>query len=133
VLHHHVVPVTEAERAVAGGNYSMVLDAERLSRWLVRHRVDLVLHGHQHQPFSVAITRTELLEDDHAENHTFRVLGMGSTGVHLDHVGAIKRNTFGLLEFTPEGISVAYHSLHPTDRSQALLRFSVPYVQRGAQ
>ena len=60
VLHHHIVPVTEAEVAVAGGNYSMVLDAERLTRWLVRHRVNLVLHGHQHQPFSVAIRRGEL-------------------------------------------------------------------------
>jgi hypothetical protein len=131
VLHHHVLPVAEAERAVAGGNYSMVLDAERLSRWLVRHRVDLVLHGHQHQPFSVTITRAELLDDKPPARHTFRVLGMGSTGVAARHLGAIAKNTFGLLQFGPEAIDVTYHSLHPTNRSERLFSERIPYPLRG--
>lgn len=139
VLHHHVLPVIEAERAIAGGNYSMVLDAERLSRWLVRHRVDLVLHGHQHQPFSVAITRTEVLEEEHVKNadgsvsipspHTFQVLGMGSTGVAAHHLGPIAKNTFGLLDFAPGGIDVSYHLLNCTDRSRRLFGLHVPYTR----
>ncbi len=129
VLHHHVVPVTEAEKAIAGGNYSMVLDAERLARWLVRHRVDLVLHGHQHQPFSVSISRTELLEHDHEDTHTFRVLGMGSTGVCASHLGAVMKNTFGLLEFAEQGINVKFFSLHRSDRATLLYKFIVPYRQ----
>jgi UDP-2,3-diacylglucosamine pyrophosphatase LpxH len=129
VLHHHVVPVTESEKATAGGSYSMVFDAERFSRWLVRHRVDLVLHGHQHQPFSVSISRTELLprKQEEADGHTFRVLGMGSTGVCSTHLGAVGKNTFGLLEFTANGLDVKYLSVHPTDRSESLYEVTIPY------
>jgi len=127
VLHHHVLPVAEAEAGIVGSNYSVVLDAERLSRWLVRHRIDIVLHGHQHQPFSAAITRAEVLDHDNDKTHTFRVLGMGSTGVAARHQGAIAKNTFGLLEFGADQIEVSYHSLHPSQASQKLFTLRVPY------
>lgn len=132
VLHHHLMPVTEAEDAIAGGNYSTVLDAERLSRWLVRKRVDIVLHGHQHQPFSVQISRPESLGANHSnETHSYRVLGMGSTGVAARELGAIAQNTFGLVEFNPTNICIKFFTLHPKNRSNSLFEVSFPYPQDG--
>lgn len=127
VLHHHIVPVTFSEAARAGANYSVVLDAERLTRWLVKHRVDVVLHGHQHQPFTTRLVRPARLEED-GVHHSFTVLGMGSSGVSLDHLGEEKRNTFALLEFGDDAISVEFWSIHPTNPSKRMYSLNVPYM-----
>src|SRR5262249_16851872 len=51
VLHHHLVPVTFRPVPKIGYKASVLWDAEAVVRWLVEHRVDLVLHGHMHDPF----------------------------------------------------------------------------------
>ena len=40
-----------------GQLYSVALDAEAITRWLVEHRVNLVVHGHMHQPFIAEVSR----------------------------------------------------------------------------
>lgn len=58
MLHHHLTPVNEVEDALLDARYSVTLDAERLMRWIVTHKVDYVLHGHMHRCNSITITRT---------------------------------------------------------------------------
>lgn len=127
VLHHHLLPVTFREEPRLGALYSVVLDAEALCRWLARHRVDLVLHGHMHQPFASRLSRP--VEVDHPEGdwHSFYVVGMGSTGVRQDHLGEVGKNVFGLLSFEGEGVDVQMHTLSPSTPSEELWRLRVPY------
>ncbi|WP_207788732.1 metallophosphoesterase family protein, partial [Enterobacter hormaechei] len=49
MLHHHLTSINEAEDAYLDSKYSVTLDAERLLRWVVKHKVDYILHGHMHR------------------------------------------------------------------------------------
>lgn len=120
VVHHHILPVTFREAPVAGVPYSVLLDAEALVRWIVKHRVKVVLHGHMHNPFYSAVTRAERFTSDEGNEHTFHILGMGSTGVAESHFGEVRSNMFGLLDFSQHSLRVTYRSIHPTDASDDL-------------
>lgn len=85
VLHHHLLPVIHQLSPERSAQYSTPLDAERLARWVVRNRVDLVLHGHMHEPFCVEVTRGETVTTPREDWHTFTVCGLGSTGVDDSH------------------------------------------------
>src|SRR5262249_26225021 len=84
VLHHHLVPVTFREIPYIALASSVLFDAEAVVRWIVQHRVDLVLHGHMHQPFIERITRPIL---GTKRWHSFHVASVGSVGVAIDHLG----------------------------------------------
>lgn len=118
VLHHHVVPVTYHDTPVGGTSYSVTLDAEALSRWVVEHRVDLVLHGHMHQPFWTQIVRPRSIKD--SLRHGFYVAGMGSTGVAKQDVGEVGKNTFGVLEFSYGLVRFAVYSVDKTTPAELL-------------
>jgi 3',5'-cyclic AMP phosphodiesterase CpdA len=60
MLHHHVVPVTYREIPEKGRSYSVVLDAGALTRWAARYRIDLILHGHMHQPSAARLDVPEV-------------------------------------------------------------------------
>lgn len=120
VVHHHVMPVTYRE-PLGPWPYSVVLDAEALLRWVVQHRISLVLHGHMHQPFYAKLTRPETFEDS-KPLHQVHVLGMGSTGVARNHLGEVDKNVFALLDIVRNRVTVEYHSIHPTNPSQRLSR-----------
>jgi 3',5'-cyclic AMP phosphodiesterase CpdA len=84
MLHHHLTPVNEVEDALLDARYSVTLDAERLMRWIVTHKVDYVLHGHMHRCNSISITRRiKSLEpiSDHNPEHKFKIISLGSSGV----------------------------------------------------
>ena len=57
VLHHHVVPILYREVPVYERQASVVYDAGALCRWLAQWEVDLVLHGHMHDPAAVKASR----------------------------------------------------------------------------
>ncbi len=116
VVHHHLLPVTYREAPEAGALYSVVLDAEALVRWIIRYRVKVVLHGHMHNPFFAAISRAPSIHEDPAQEHTFYVLGMGSTGVSQDHLGEEAHNVFALLDFSQSSVlKVTYYRIHKTN------------------
>lgn len=127
VLHHHLVPVPYSEPARFGANYSTVLDAGRLSRWLVDHRVDIVLHGHQHEPFVARLSRPIMDGTKVASWHSFYVLGMGSTGVAVDKRPRNVPNVFAVLTFGSGGdsfrvqVDVKFWSIDPTIPSTEVL------------
>jgi hypothetical protein len=121
IVHHHLLPVTYQEEAKYGQLYSVALDAEAIARWLVEHRVDLVVHGHMHQPFIAAVCRPVQPPSPGKEWHKFRVLGLGSAGVESGHLGEVKENTFAVLDFSKHGrMTIKSFTLHPTNPSRLL-------------
>lgn len=133
MLHHHVLPVTFREEPTQGAIYSVVLDAEALARWVVRHRVDLVLHGHMHQPFCARVARPCDPRNPAGPWHVFHVLGLGSTGVEKEHLGEIGKNAFALLTFRRGGLEIALHTIDAVNPSQLYQRFTLPYSHLGEE
>ncbi|RYZ37981.1 MAG: metallophosphoesterase [Myxococcaceae bacterium] len=129
MLHHHLVPVTYRESIDPKVSYSVTLDAEALMRWVVEHRVDLVLHGHMHQPACVRISKPLKLKEEIDGWHDFHVIGMGSTGVESGHQGAIGRNTFGILHFDAQGVRVSVYTVSPSDPSEKLWSVQIPFAR----
>ncbi|EEB6131962.1 metallophosphoesterase, partial [Salmonella enterica subsp. enterica serovar Montevideo] len=84
MLHHHLTSINEAEDAYLDSKYSVTLDAERLLRWVVKHKVDYILHGHMHRSSCITIKKIlSPLEPVSASNpeHTFQIISLGSSGV----------------------------------------------------
>lgn len=131
VVHHHLLPVTYREEPAHGRSYSVLLDSEALARWIVKHRVRLVLHGHMHQPFRVKVSHPVDLADPETKDwHTFHVVALGSTGVERGHLGTIGKNTFGLLRFEKDHLRIEVHTLDPADRSQPHWALDIPYREK---
>ena len=129
VLHHHLLPTTYSASPEANYPYSVVLDAEALSRWIVKHRVDLVLHGHMHQPFYARISRPIDVNNPQEGGHEFTVIGMGSSGVKGE-LGEINLNTVGFLTFERDEVTVSVHSVHPVNPSKEIWRVKLSYPKR---
>jgi 3',5'-cyclic AMP phosphodiesterase CpdA len=106
VVHHHVAPVTPREE-IAGADriYSLTLDAGEIIYTALERAVDLVIHGHMHQPFAAWVSRAA----DNAPFSPLRTLaihGAGSVGVQGQHLGAIGRNSYTIFEFGGDRIDV---------------------------
>ncbi len=129
VVHHHLLPVTFRECPVGGRLYSVALDAEAVMRWAVRARVDLVLHGHMHQPFHSSITRRISL-DDKGPEHTIAIVGAGSAGVETSHLGEVQRNTFAAITFHRDQVEIKMYSVSSSTPSSELWSILVPLPRR---
>lgn len=126
VLHHHILPTTFSERPEPNYMYSVVLDEEALARWIVDHRINMVLHGHMHQPFCAKVSRPINLQEAEPNWHEFYVLGMGSSGVRQDHLGEVAKNTIGLLTFDRRSVTVRVLSVHPVNPSEKIWSIEIP-------
>jgi predicted phosphodiesterase len=127
VLHHHLVPVTFRPVPKVGYAGSVTWDAEAVVRWIVKHQVDLVLHGHMHDPFFARIGR---LESDTSDKwHTFYIGGLGSSGVRPESLGDERYNTYGLVEFGRNEVTVEVRRINPQGSipSPQVWRHSFPY------
>ena len=132
VVHHHLLPVTYREAAQYGGVYSVALDAEALTRWVVEHRVKLVIHGHMHQPFMAKVSRPRDTTKPGDEWHSFTILGLGSAGVEAQHLGEVMQNTFAVLDLSQERkMIVKVFTLHPTLPSKLL--WELPLETNGGE
>jgi hypothetical protein len=130
MLHHHLLPVTYREIPKAGANYSLALDAEAVLRWIVRNKVKLALHGHQHQPYCTKICR-KLTPDAEGGEHEFWVLGMGSCGVAANHLGEIAKNTMGVLTFSSDSLTIKVFTIHKTNSADLAWEVRIP-LREGA-
>jgi hypothetical protein len=116
MLHHHLTPVNEVEDALLDARYSVTLDAERLMRWIVTHKVDYVLHGHMHRCNSITITRTQdPLKKISKENpeHTFKIISLGSSGVSNSELPTSDNaNYVCIIDFSYETPIFNFHKLN---------------------
>jgi hypothetical protein len=111
VTHHHLLAVNPQEEIDRYGRiYSVMLDAGELSYRLLSLDVDLVLHGHMHQPFVASIAKRP---DGVAfpPGRGLVVHATGSAGVRREHTGSIGRNAFTLVEFSPANVTLRVRAL----------------------
>lgn len=124
VLHHHLLPVTFQEVPESGRIYSVALDAEMISRWAIKYGVDLILHGHMHQPYFARVERPESFGKN--KNSSFYVAGLGATGYsRLDGLEK-KENTYSILEFTDNGCVLKYFTVDKTNPSVKIVEYVIP-------
>ena len=107
-LHHHVVPVSPLE-TLGAETYSLTLDAGELLYRALRRGVDLIVHGHQHQPFAGSFSRTTK-GGELPPGRGLAIHGAGSVGVSHEHHGLIGKNAYSVLRFDAEGINVTVRS-----------------------
>jgi hypothetical protein len=120
MLHHHVVPILHREHPDIGSAASVVYDAGAFMRWLVENEVDLVLHGHMHQ--SALVKERRALDYPKQEQwHEVTIAALGSSGVTVNH-RANQPNTYGLIEFAREGVTLVVRKITADD--------SIPFDQR---
>jgi 3',5'-cyclic AMP phosphodiesterase CpdA len=109
VLHHHLVPVTAQEDVAYGRTYSLTLDAAQIVHRAMQLGVDLVLHGHMHQPFITSVSRAGR-NTGFPPRRTLAIHGAGSAGVERGHTGAVGKNSYSVLTFDLDGAKVFVRS-----------------------
>jgi predicted phosphodiesterase len=107
VLHHHVVPVVPQEEIFnPDQRYSLTLDAAEFLYTALEFGVDLIVHGHQHQPFAAAYSRVERTGVI-ARGRRVAVQGAGSAGVRRDSIpDSFGRNTYCIYEIGETAVKV---------------------------
>lgn len=105
VLHHHLLPVAPVEHFSSyDPRFSLTLDAADMLARSTKFGVDLILHGHQHQPFVATFNRGMTLSE--STGRSIVVHGAGSVGVDRDHLGRVGKNCYSLLRFDDNGAGV---------------------------
>ncbi len=108
VLHHHLVPVTPKEELEYGRLYSLTLDAGQLTYRAQELGVDLVMHGHMHQPFVSTVSRAA--RGSGFSSRTMGIHGAGSAGVKRELTGEIGKNSYSVFDFDEDGITLRVRS-----------------------
>lgn len=103
VLHHHVLPVVPLER-LGADRYSLTLDAGELLHVALEYGVDLIVHGHQHQPFVGTFSRA-VPGSPYSPRRRVVAHGAGSIGV-AGHLGPIGRNAYSLVHVTDREVAI---------------------------
>jgi 3',5'-cyclic AMP phosphodiesterase CpdA len=104
-LHHHLMPVVPEEEIKGyDKNYSITLDAGYIIYGCLTREVDMVVHGHQHQPFTGAIMRSQGGKKFKA-GRTLIVNAAGSAGVEKKHIPS-GNNFYTIYNFLPSRIEI---------------------------
>lgn len=112
VGHHHVIPVVAREKTGdAEKGFGIALDAGMLVSKMLTMGVDLLLHGHQHQPF-VGYVNKEEVSGKPISSKGLLVLGGGSAGVADKHLGPIKQRSFSLIHLGSDDVRVQFFMTH---------------------
>ena len=105
-MHHHVIPVLPSEEILKKDRrYSLSLDGADVVNYSAEHDVDLIIHGHMHQPFCSALHSIKA-DGNNFRNKIITVIGAGSIGVNRSHTGPIGKNTFNVLEFDKTSLTL---------------------------
>jgi len=130
VVHHHLIPVIYRHQPLMGIQYSVALDADALACWIIKHKVNLVLHGHMHQPFLAKISRPISIDISNDRLYDFYILGMGSTGVIQKYIkGEVGCNVFGLLNFSKNKIKINFYKIDPINPCKLLYSKEINFYE----
>jgi predicted MPP superfamily phosphohydrolase len=102
-MHHHLLPVAHVERYYYTSKKkrtSVTLDAKAILDLCQRHGINLVLHGHQHQPNIASYASFSPLDQAKETLDAVWLVGAGSAGVADHDLGDANRRHFQLLEFS---------------------------------
>ena len=129
VLHHHLVPVNwNSVTPEPPKKHSLTLNTEQIISWLIKNGFQLVLHGHQHQPFFAGETR--YYEDTPNWNLSphLLVFGAGSAGASDNLLGNIGRRSYSFLSVSSSGIDVISRSFRENDMNTVLCLRNIPIL-----
>ena len=112
-LHHHLLLVAPVEEV---SNYdprfSLTVDATDILSRATMAEVDLILHGHQHQPFVASFNRG--MTPRESTGRSVAVHGAGSAGVGRGHLGPVGKNCYSLLSFDQNGVDLVVRATSET-------------------
>ncbi len=110
VLHHHVIPIVASEEITSyNASYSLTLDAAQLVYLALEFGVNLIAHGHMHQPFVAAISRAAK-GAKFPQSRSIVVHATGSAGVAKTYLGAIGKNSYTVYDFAEDAVKVRIRS-----------------------
>ncbi|MGI0466978.1 metallophosphoesterase family protein [Serratia marcescens] len=129
MLHHHLTSINEVEDAYLDSKYSVTLDAERFLCWVVRHKVDYVIHGHMHRSSCITITKTlsplEPVSDSNYE-HTFQIFSLGSSGVVSSELPSQDcANYVCIMDFSGEKLIFNFFKLDKQSEGKGVATYTV--------
>jgi 3',5'-cyclic AMP phosphodiesterase CpdA len=106
VLHHHVVAVNpEEDISTYDKNFSLTLDAGQLVYESLELGIDMIVHGHMHQPFASTISR-QAKGNTAIHPRSVAIHAAGSAGVTRNFTGRIGKNAYSVYEFDDEGVNL---------------------------
>lgn len=117
VMHHHLLPVLFKEEPKADRMYSMMLDSEAISQFIVRNGIRLVLHGHTHKEFYSEIIRK--VDDD--KKFKYYVVGLGSVGVVEEKLSEYRPNMFAVLNVKNDKVTINEYEIYSDGQNGKLL------------
>lgn len=94
IVHHHIFPITSIDLGDARqSRVSVMANAAEVFAKARRWRVEMILHGHEHQP---ALTLAQRWQGAWGEMDLrgVAVLGAGSCGANRERLGPIARNQY---------------------------------------
>ena len=98
ILHHHLYPVEPYEEPQRDHYFSLCLDAGSLTSFILKHRINLVVHGHKHRRNFIQIGGVSDSQPEH-----FNLLGLGSaSSTDISHGDC---NTIATLDFSKFGFT----------------------------
>jgi leucyl aminopeptidase (aminopeptidase T) len=104
-VHHHLLPVTAAPLdAARARKVSVMGNAALVQSYATRWGVELVLHGHEHQPAITVARRWPI--DAGITFSPLTVLAAGSIGAKVEFLGPFARNQYFLIYRRPQDIIV---------------------------
>jgi len=124
VMHHHLLPVAFSERPEVSAMYSMMLDSEAVSQFIIRNKIGLVLHGHTHKEYYAMMIREN---ENSSSFQKFYIVGLGSTGAISGDLSENRPNMFSLLTFTQGQLQISLYNLNQSGEKAALYKkFCIP-------
>lgn len=128
VMHHHLLPVMYSEKPKVSQMYSMMLDSEAVSQFVVKNRIGLVLHGHTHKEYYAEIVR----QSETADKQKFYVVGLGSTGAVQADLSEGRNNMFAVLSFSSKELQIVQYDLKPSgETSSPVKTYRIPLHELG--
>jgi predicted phosphodiesterase len=112
VLHHHIHPV-ENEEPIPDYAYSISLDAGYISSFIVRNKINLVVHGHKHKEHFIKIGNIDYQNKRNGELYSYYVLGLGS--VSSTCLAHNTQNSTAIIDFSEFGSAII--RIYPVNNS----------------
>jgi len=106
IMHHHLLAAEPSEEIIKDNPaYSITLDSGHISHNALQMQIDLVLHGHRHQPFIASFTRPTKY-NDFPSSRSIGIHGAGSAGVARRYLGEIGKNSYSIYKIQRDSIEV---------------------------
>ena len=128
VMHHHYCPACMSERIETKKPSSVVYDADRLMKWLVKNNVNLLLHGHKHNKFFSKVSYPK------NDNNTINIDDMKS--IYIASAGGLgaanSEHTFATITFDMNNVKIQIYKIHTDniDSNECIETIIIP-IERG--